>query len=571
MGIFDGRRPTIKVDPPRPRLRINNGTGVDPADIAKRVTEARDRISVVRAIDPLLPPPIPKINLSLGRSLAPKLQAEGLEDLPNQLQSIISKADFGKYKFTFGQQDSLLNPKVVSGADVIRNTPIYLAGNEGVRQAGFSKSLEVAYAHHFSVDGPHITEKISKLARIENLPTLTRRDGQVPIEGFIHIDPTNVGNFGELSSKVEKIANTTFHELGHAVSSQAGRSQVSSAELYKRSQLILDHFKSGGTVPNSTLAVGQPVNLNTIADYFGETLGTRLKQNAIEEARADTMNMVGRAMRGNADYSLQPITGTIEEKNLWQTLWREEKITAPSSYHYKASFLSHYATPFSQYHSFVDSPNGPPIVKKIGGISTLEDLHDNVIRVFERHPEWSNIGEKEKSRLMSRVATVADARAKAAYLAHLAAPEGMEQSAAVSMIMGLQTNVESFDRNGINFLQMFREEAENAGGLNATMLTAESADQTIVAKSFGSWMKRVISSANATEREKAPIGSISSIKGIRGVGKAAANDGSYAVTESLRAVGKGAQAAPRSAVMTATTLERMLESAATALKVVRKV
>jgi hypothetical protein len=118
---------------------------------------------------------------------------------------------------------------------------------------------------------------------------------------------------------------------------------------------------------------------------------------------------------------------------------------------------------------------------------------------------------------------------------------------------------------------MFREEAENAGGLNATMLTAESADQTIVAKSFGTWMKRAINQANRTARAEAPIGSISSIKAIKGVGKAARDGGSYAITESLRAVGKAGEAAPRSAVMTATTLERMLESAATALKVVRKV
>ena len=44
MGIFDGGRPRIKVDPPRPRLRINNGT----------------------SIDPLIAPAIPNINLSFG-------------------------------------------------------------------------------------------------------------------------------------------------------------------------------------------------------------------------------------------------------------------------------------------------------------------------------------------------------------------------------------------------------------------------------------------------------------------------------------------------------------------------
>jgi hypothetical protein len=194
-----------------------------------------------------------------------------------------------------------------------------------------------------------------------------------------------------------------------------------------------------------------------------------------------------------------------------------------------------------------------------------------VLKIFERHPEWHSVGDKEKSRLMSRVATVAEARAQAAYFAHLGAPENMQESVAVSLINQMQSNVKNFDSHGINFLQMFREEAENAGGLNATMLTAESADQTIVAKSFGTWMKRAINQANRTARAEAPIGSISSIKAIKGVGKAAMDGGSYAITESLRTIGEATQAAPRSAVMTATTLERMLESAATALKVVRKV
>jgi hypothetical protein len=144
----------------------------------------------------------------------------------------------------------------------------------------------------------------------------------------------------------------------------------------------------------------------------------------------------------------------------------------------------------------------------------------------------------------------------------------MEESAAIGLIGGIQSNIRNFDSHGINFLQMFREEAENAGGLNATMLTAESADKTIVAKTFGSWMKRAIKNATGTEREMSSIGSVSSIKAIKGVGKAAVGGGSYAITESLRAVGKAAEAAPRSAVMTASTLERMLESAKAALKVV---
>jgi hypothetical protein len=118
---------------------------------------------------------------------------------------------------------------------------------------------------------------------------------------------------------------------------------------------------------------------------------------------------------------------------------------------------------------------------------------------------------------------------------------------------------------------MIREEIENAGGLNATMLTAESPDQTIVAKTLGTFMERAVRQATRLEREKTPIGSISSIKAIKGVTKAARDGGSYAITESLRTIGEATQAAPRSAVMTATTLERMLESAATALKVVRKV
>ena len=88
---------------------------------------------------PLGPPPIPKINLSFGRSVMPKLKDLGREDLPNQLQSLVSKADFGQYKFTFSQQDRLLNPRVVSGADVIKNTPIYFADNEAVRKVNFTE------------------------------------------------------------------------------------------------------------------------------------------------------------------------------------------------------------------------------------------------------------------------------------------------------------------------------------------------------------------------------------------------------------------------------------------------
>ena len=562
MGIFDGRRPTIKVDPPRPRLRINNETGVDPADIAKRVAEARDRISAGRAIDPLLPPPIPKINLSFGRSVMPKLQDSGLQDLPNQLQSLVSKTDFGKYKFTFSQQDAHLNPQVVSGADVIRNTPIYFADNDAIRKVGFPENLEVAAAHHFTV-GTSIKQKIDELGRVENLPTLSINNRSTQIEGMIHINPIrHVSNLNQLN-------DTVFHELGHAVSAQAGRTSLTYDSMYSKLGLIGDHF-SAGTVPGSTIAVGQPVHINTVADYLGETLGTTLRQHAIEEARADTTSMVARAIGGDQRYLLKPITEKTTDADMWQTLWQKGEITPTSAYHYKGSLLNNYAQPFSDYVPFVDR-DLLPIPKPLGGSTRMHVMHDNVLSIFERNPQWHTMGDKEKSKLMARVSTVAEARARAAYLAHLAAPEGMEESAAASLITGLQTNIRNFDSHGINFLKMFREEAENAGGLNATMLTAESADQTIVAKSFGSWMKRAIKNAIGVEREMAPIGSISSIKAIKGVTKAAMDGGSYAITESLRAVGKAGEAAPRSAVMTATTLERMLESAATALKVVRKV
>jgi hypothetical protein len=341
--------------------------------------------------------------------------------------------------------------------------------------------------------------------------------------------------------------------------------------MYQRLGLLDQHF-SAGTVPVSTLAVGQPIHINTVADYLGETLGTTLKQRGIEESRADTMAIVARAMNGDSKWLLKPATGTPAETELWQSLWQSGEITPTSGYHNKAAFIRTYAEPFSKYLPDVDSPDGSlPLPTRAGAASTMHTFHDSALQMFERHPTWHTMDDAGKSKLMSRVASVAEARTKAAYLAHLAAPEAMGESAAISLIMGLQTNVESFDRHGINFLQMFREEAENAGGLNATMLTAESADQTIVANSFGTSIKRVIKSANANERKIAPVGSISSIKAIRGVGKAAMDGGSYAITESLRAVGKAGEAAPRSAVMTATTLERMLESAATALKVVRKV
>jgi hypothetical protein len=160
MGILDGLRPG-------PRLRINNGT----------------------SIDPLITPAIPNINLSFGRSIMPQLRDSGLEDLPNQLQSLVSKSNFGQYKFTFGQQDSLLNPKVVSGADVIRNTPIYLAGNEGLRQAKFPSHLEVKAGHKISV-GPDVRMKLDTLAIVENLPTLSSFNRQTQIDNLIHIDPT---------------------------------------------------------------------------------------------------------------------------------------------------------------------------------------------------------------------------------------------------------------------------------------------------------------------------------------------------------------------------------------------
>ena len=549
MGIFDGRRPTIKVDPPRPRLRINNGT----------------------AVDPLLPTSIPNINLNFGRSVMPQLKAQGLEDLPNQLQSLVSKAEFGKYKFTFSQQENLLNPNVVSGADVIRNTPIYLAANEGVRQVGFPKHLEVGRGgHHFTV-GPDMRMAMEKLGDVENVPTLNNQyKRSVLQEGFIHINPIGpVHPLRSAEAVVSTLGGTVFHELGHAVSEQAGRSLVTNNQLHHRTQLIYDHF-SGGLVPDSTLAVGQPVNINTVADYLGETLATRLKQNAIEEARADTMSLVSKAMSGDTNHTLRPITAETTDRDMWRKLWYSEGIAPPSSYSSRGVLTSTYAKPFSPYIDSIDSQNGLPVPVKSGGTGTVAGFHDDALNILGRHPQFYSLSDKEKGRLMSRVATVAEARAQAAYLAHLGAPENMQESVAVTLIKQIQSNVKSFDSHGINFLKMFREEAENAGGLNATMLTAESADQTIVAKSFGTWMKRVIGQANRSERAEAPIGSISSIKAIKGVGKAAMDGGSYAITESLRAVGKAGEAAPRSAVMTATTLERMLESAATALKVVRK-
>ena len=545
MGIFDGRRPTIKVDPPRPRLRINNGT----------------------SIDPLLTRPTPKINLNFGKGITPILQDHGLQDLPNQLQSIVSRAEFGKYKFTFSQQDRLLNPIVVSGADVVKKTPIYFADNTAIRQVKFPQNLEVDAAHYFDVSST-MRQKIDELSKVENLPDLLSSNRSLTpnvtdeIEGFIHVDlikhSTNPG----------RLADTVFHELGHATASRAGKTDVDNSLMYRKLQLIGDHF-SGGTVPGGTIAVGQPVHINTVADYLGETLAARLKQQGIEEARADTMSMVARAMGGDTKYSLKPITEKATDRAMWEQLWQKGEIQPTSGYHYKGSFLQNYAEPFSKYLPFVDQPSGSlPIPTPAGGGSTMSVMHDNIINIFERHPQWHSIGDKEKSRLMSRVATLADARTKAAYLAHLAAPEGIEESAAIGLIGGIRSNIRNFDSHGINFLQMFREEAENAGGLNATMLTAESADKTIVAKTFGSWMKRAIKNAAGTEREMSPIGSVSSIKAIKGVGKAAVGGGSYAITESLRAVGKAAEAAPRSAVMTASTLERMLESAKAALKVV---
>jgi hypothetical protein len=550
MGIFDGRRPTIKVDPPRPRLRINNGT----------------------AVDPLLPPSIPNINLNFGRSVMPQLKAQGLEDLPNQLQSLVSKAQFGKYKFTFSQQDGLLNPKVVSAEDVIKNTPIYLAANEGLRQVGFPKYLEVGgIGHHFNV-GPDMRMAMEKLGDIENIPTLNHQyKRSVLQEGFIHINPLAFSSPERPAQAViSKLGGTVFHELGHAVSEQAGRSLISNDELRHKTQLIYDHF-SGGLVPDSTLAVGQPVNINTVADYLGETLATRLRQSGIEEARADTMKLVSKAMSGDINHTLRPITGQKADTDMWRELWYSEEITPPSGYSHRGVLTSTYAQPFAQYIDSIDSQNGLPVPVKSGGTGTVAGFHDDALNILGRHPQFYSLSDKEKGRLMSRVATVAEARTQAAYLAHLGAPENMQESVAVSLINQMQSNVKSFDSHGINFLQMFREEAENAGGLNATMLTAESADQTIVAKSFGTWMKRAINQANRTARAEAPIGSISSIKAIKGVTKAARDGGSYAITESLRAVGKAGESAPRSAVMTATTLERMLESAATALKVVRKV
>jgi hypothetical protein len=570
MGIFDGRRPRIKVDPPRPRLRINNGTGVDPADIAKRVTEARNRISAGRAIDPLLPPPIPNLTLSFGKSAIEQFEADGMGDVRQEVQQLLEDSRFGHYTFRLGQQDAHLNPQVVSGADLIRNTPRYVADNEVVKRANFPSHLEVRGAGHFFAIGTHTDSKIIKsideVSRIENLPELssvTRQNyGQPQIESFIHILPKDHLSKNQRARAI-RLVDTTFHELGHAVSSHAGRAPLDETQLYRRQQLLLDHL-SGDTVPDSTLLVGRRAPINTVADYLGETLGTKLRQNAIEEARADTFSSVGRALRGDVKSFLKPID-TLEDRAPWQAAMFAGEIGVPSGYHSRGVLSWAYAKPFAGY---INGPNDiPQPAIPTNGLHGLELFHDSALSVLSKHPEWSTLDELGRARVMQRVTTVGEARAQAAYLAHLAAPEGMEEHIAATLIEGVQTNIKAFDRHGINFASMIREEIENAGGLNATMLTAESPDQTIVAKTLGTFMQRGVRLATRLERGKAPIGSVSSIKGIKGVSKAARDGGSYAVTESLKAIGK--EAGAKSPIMSAQTLHRMLESAAMSVAVMR--
>jgi hypothetical protein len=100
-----------------------------------------------------------------------------------------------------------------------------------------------------------------------------------------------------------------------------------------------------------------------------------------------------------------------------------------------------------------------------------------------------------------------------------------------------------------------------------TATDATSPDKTIVAKTLGRFMQRSVSKGIKNVRENAPMGSVSSIRSIKGVAKAA-HEGSYAVTESLKAIGK--EAGAKAPIMSAQTFHRMLESAATAVAVMRK-
>jgi hypothetical protein len=552
MGIFDGRRPRIKVDPPRPRLRINNGT----------------------VIDPLLNPPAPNLTLSFGKSAIEQFEADGMGDVRKEVQQLLGDSRFGHYTFRLGQQDAHLNPQVVSGADVIRKTPRYIADNEVIKRANFPSHLEVSgVGHHFAI-GTHadsqIRENIDEVSRIENLPELSsvkrQTYGNPQIESFIHINPKDIQS-KDARIRAIRLADTTFHELGHAVSFHAGRASLDKTQLYYRQQLLLEHL-SGDTVPNSTMLIGRTTPISTVADYLGETLGSQLRQNAIEESRADTMNFVGRAMRGDIQSFLKPID-TLEDRAPWQAAMQTGEIGSSSGYHYRGVLSGAYAKPFAGYVGGINDI--PQRAIPTTGLHGLELFHDSTLSVLSKHPEWSSLDELGKANLMARVTTVGEARAQAAYIAHLAAPEGMEEHAAATLIEGVQSNIKAFDKHGINFMSMIREEVENAGGLNATMLTAESPDKTIVAKTLGRFMQRSVSLGIKLEREKAPIGSVSSIRSIKGVGKAAVNDGHYVATESLQAIAKATANGPRKPIMTATTLQRMLESAATAVAVMRKV
>ena len=543
MGILDGLRPG-------PRLRINDGT----------------------SIDPLITPAIPKITFNFGKSAIEQFEADGMGDVRKEVQQLLAESRFGHYTFRLGQQDAHLNPQVVSGADIIRNTPIYIADNEVLKKANFPSHLENRGAGQFFAIGTHtdsqIRKNIDEVSTIENLPALssTKREtyGHPQIESFIHISPKD-GRSTNVRTRAIRLLDTGFHELGHAVSSHAGRAPIDKGERYYRQQLLLEHL-SGDTVPDSTLLVGRKTPINTVADYLGETLGLQLRQNAIEEARADTFNFVGRAMRGDVQSFLKPID-TLEDRAPWQAAMQAGEIGVASGYHYRGGISTGYARPFIGY---IVGPGPIQSAVPTGGAEYLGDFHDNVISALSKHPEWSTLSDGGRSKLMARVTTVGEARAQAAYLAHLAAPEGMEEHAAATLMAGVQSNVKSFDEHGINFMSMIREEIENAGGLNATMLTATDAtspDKTIVAKTLGRFMQRSVSKGIKNVRENAPMGSVSSIRSIKGVAKAA-HEGSYAVTESLKAIGK--EAGAKAPIMSAQTFHRMLESAATAVAVMRK-
>ena len=550
MGIFNRqKRPIIKVTPPviRPRIRINNGT----------------------AIDPLSPPPPPNLTFNFGKSAIEQFEADGMGDVRKEVQQLLAESRFGHYTFKLGQQDAHLNPKVVSGADIIRNTPIYIADNEAAKRANFPSHLQNRSAGQFFAIGTHADSKIRKnideLSIIENLPALssTKREtyGHPQIESFIHISPKDV-RAKNVRTRAIRLLDTGFHELGHAVSSHAGKAPIDKGERYYRQELLLNHL-SGDMVPNSTLLVGRRAPINTVADYLGETLGLQLRQDAIEEARADTMNFVGRAMRGDVQSFLKPID-TLEDRAPWQAAMQAGEIGVASGYHYRGGFSTGYARPFKGY---IVGPGPIQSAVPTGGAEYLGDFHDNVISALSKHPEWSTLSDGGRSKLMARVTTVGEARAQAAYLAHLAAPEGMAEHAAATLIRGVQTNIKEFDKHGIKFMSMIREEVEHAGGLNATMLTAESPDKTIVAKTLGRFMQRSVSKGIKIEREKALMGSVSSIRSINGVAKAA-REGSYAVTESLKAIGE--EAGAKAPIMSAKTFKRMLESADTAVSVMRK-